>query len=56
MRVAAIHENVLGGDMACAGGEDSFGASGDENDFVFEFEVHKSRHRYEKIALINPIS
>lgn len=27
-----------------------------ENDFVFEFEVHKSRRTYEKIALINPIS
>jgi hypothetical protein len=46
----------FGGKGARDGCADSFGASGDENDFVFEFEVHKSRHTYEKIALINAIS
>jgi hypothetical protein len=46
----------FGGKGARDGGADSFNASGDENDFVFEFEVHKSRRGYEKIALIKAIS
>lgn len=40
----------FGGKSARDGSADSFGASGDENDFVFEFEVDKSRRTCEKIG------
>ncbi len=38
---------------------DAFGTSGDEDDFVFEFEVHKCRRKSfvaRLVALIPPIS